>query len=302
MNEEDVPSYLGYAVNVANYLAVPTTVTANLGGEASVDIHPIELHVDLPIHVGCFEVTDMTNIESLGTINPGWPAKCLEMCHNNDVTKRFALLKNGNECYCAGDGDFEPIQKRDEMCTMSCSHDQSQLCGGDTSENYMSVYVATCSGSEIRFSDHCYFVARNGEYDISRNADFCEEGHPGATLWWPESRAEVTFVFKNFVAFDNYHIGYRKVNKKTGVLHSDFSMGLGLMGVTIDEQGDFEIPEHDKYMTKDNCVILQETTTGFTVRKDSPCTNAYGVCKVPIGEYTSFHWPYQHCKEEVKIE
>lgn len=64
---------------------------------------------------------------------------CSQLCAN--LGKKLAGAENGNECYCGDSLNYAPISG--DGCTVQCSGNSSELCGGSYR---VEVYAVNCSG------------------------------------------------------------------------------------------------------------------------------------------------------------
>ena len=107
----------------------------------------MELVLDVPFYVGCFlEVQPLTGGTAITDASDNMtPAVCISKCLASDTTKRYALLKNGNECFCYDETPtkelllFNDVEEEDQ-CNIDCVGSDLYKCGGTTS---VSVYVAS---------------------------------------------------------------------------------------------------------------------------------------------------------------
>lgn len=109
---------------------------------------------------------DMTTMAS--------PTQCLTHCHQTDPSKRIAITRNSDECYCLESLNRDQIiQVDDSQCSLPCDQDPSQICGGE-SQDYLMAFVATCpENDQVRFGDYCYKETTGGDQEILANMDEC---------------------------------------------------------------------------------------------------------------------------------
>lgn len=124
----------------------------------------VDLLIDMPIRVGCFESASEGSDLGTGFI----PTSCLVACFS-DGMKRFAGVKSGSECIC-----FEELPSSSqvpmEKCDKKCDEDDFQFCGGSKDE--MLVFVASCPEDQIRFEDVCLKLLDNSR-GITDNSYQC---------------------------------------------------------------------------------------------------------------------------------
>ena len=108
---------------------------------------PVELVLDVPFYVGCFqEVQPFSGGTTItGAIDDMTPAVCILKCLGSDTTKRYAFLKNGNECFCFDNIPTKGLLlsndvEEEDNCNIDCVGSDLYKCGGTTS---VSVYVAS---------------------------------------------------------------------------------------------------------------------------------------------------------------
>ncbi|XP_059089354.1 uncharacterized protein LOC131885346 [Tigriopus californicus] len=253
-------------------------VKATAGGAGSkIYMTRIDMALDLPIRIGCFG--DPANVLDVsGSItDPGQsPALCLTTCLQ--AGKRFAFVKGGDQCLCFDEISQSLTPEPQQSCNLPCSGDGEDFCGGS---NSMSVFVATCPTSMVRFGDYCYFLSDTNDHSITKNERLCTETDDSAHLWYPESEEELAFVKEKFPS-TSYHIGYRQSHPNYGFQHSDYSMGFGLPFFTADRSGlpAFE-EEADLFRTK--CVIWESGNNNkFTLK--SPCEDSKGICRRKLAQ------------------
>ena len=109
----------------------------------------------------------------------------------------------------------------------------------------------------------------------------------GGNIWWPDSLEELAYVKQ---AFPNQeiHVGIRAVAEDVGILHSDYSLGVGFPGLTEDEEGNRLIShENDTlyYFTPNKCLAYSTAQGGLSVA--TPCIQAMTLCKSPLGKLRS---------------
>ena len=113
----------------------PIEVTASV--ETTVDgtvlLSPIELVVDKPINLGCFQM----NLGEHASEQMS-PQTCLMHCNN--FKKRLALITEGNKCSCLAKIDHDKFSAlSSSQCSIHCQEDQENFCGGKSSA---SLYIA----------------------------------------------------------------------------------------------------------------------------------------------------------------
>ncbi len=95
----------------------------------------------------------------------------------------------------------------------------------------------------------------------------------------------MAFVTQFFNSSSVYHVGYRQVSAKFGVLHSDYSHGLGLPFYTWDATGKLLVNTSLGLINSSQCVTFDSTNYKATAALVSPCPTARGVCKAKLGKY-----------------
>ena len=113
----------------------PLEVTASV--ETTVDgtvlLSPIELVVDKPINLGCFQM----NLGEHASEQMS-PQTCLMHCNN--FKKRLALITEGNQCSCLAKIDHDMFRAlSSSQCLIHCQEDQESFCGGKSA---VSLYTA----------------------------------------------------------------------------------------------------------------------------------------------------------------
>ena len=105
--------------------------------EATVDgtvlLSPIELIVDQPLNLGCFQMET-----GLHATEKTSPQTCLLHC--NSLQMRFALITQGNKCSCVKSINHDVFTElTNSQCLTKCQDDLEYYCGG---ESAVSLYVA----------------------------------------------------------------------------------------------------------------------------------------------------------------
>ena len=107
----------------------------------------MELVLDVPFYVGCFQ--EVQSLPEGTAITEGsdkmTPAVCISKCIVTDATKRYALLRNGNECFCYEDVPTKSLlllndAEEEDYCNLDCAGSDLYKCGGAAS---VSIYVAS---------------------------------------------------------------------------------------------------------------------------------------------------------------
>ena len=121
---------------------------------------PLELLLDVPFYVGCFqEVQPLSGGTAITDANDNMtPAVCISKCFGSDATKRYALLKNGNECVCFDNIPTEGLLlvndvEEEDHCNIDCLGSDLYKCGGTTS---VSAYVASKKELLLQTDNLCY--------------------------------------------------------------------------------------------------------------------------------------------------
>ena len=88
-----------------------------------------------------------------------------------------------------------------------------------------------------------------------------------------------------------FHVGYRYVHKRQGgVIHADYSHGVGLQGFTAAVPGGAPtLPDDEDYLGGagaggTGCVVWDLDSTQDTLEVIAACPDARGVCKAPLGK------------------
>ena len=141
---------------------------------ASAYVSSMELLIDLPVNVGCFEKTDPDTfyLPTFTHVASPMPSTCIAACLTESSTKRYAALVGGDSCYCYTElprHELRPLP--DDQCRKACTGDEDQFCGGE-SAHLLQFYVAMCELGFNRFGDNCY-MAPSFSDTIMANADFC---------------------------------------------------------------------------------------------------------------------------------
>jgi hypothetical protein len=236
------------------------------------------------------------------------PSKCLRFCKTEG--KRFIGMKNGVDCHCFSElplASMTPVP--DEMCQMpGCVGDLGQHCGSDTS---MIFFVAECpdnkqSGAtaeeQARFGDNCYEELTTAAQTIEKNIDACSQlvmcllllyhtcivnnykNLQGMSLWYPESREEVTFIHKKFSSESKRHVGFRSISKKKGVETFDYVRFPGVPFVTTRADGSSHSGLSDWTFGSTSCIVSEASKTNFGIAKQSSCPSQKGICKAKLGK------------------
>ncbi len=248
---------------------------------ASAYLGPMELLVDMPVHVGCFEKTDPATFPMPSGVATTHPTACLTSCLTSNPSNRYAALQGGDSCYCFNDllrSLLRPLP--DDRCEKECAGDANQFCGGED-DTVLQFYVATCELGQRRFGDSC-FMAPSFSDTIMANADFCHS--EGMELFFPDTKEELSFIGSLFVDLPDFtHVGYRQLSETHGVLHSDYSVGVGLPFVTGDAEGDSILSpaDPDDLFAVDECIVYDFDQE--VVRVQAPCGDHNGVCKKKLG-------------------
>lgn len=108
-------------------------MNADTTGGGTILFSPLELIVDQPINIGCFQMKTGDNEIETKSIQD-----CLINCKSNQ--KRFALITSGNKCSCISDIDQDNfVEIESGRCNIECSDISQLVCGGiDT----VSLYTA----------------------------------------------------------------------------------------------------------------------------------------------------------------
>ena len=97
-------------------------------------LSPLELVLDQPIHVGCFNMKAGEHSKEVGSA-----PDCLVHCNEHDL--RFALLTKGNQCSCASTINYAQFTLISEAsCREHCQANLDWNCGGSST---FSLYVAS---------------------------------------------------------------------------------------------------------------------------------------------------------------
>ncbi|TRY78483.1 hypothetical protein TCAL_13095 [Tigriopus californicus] len=235
----------------------------------------MEFVIDMPIRIGCFNVSSGTLDSTPSVTSDQTPPKCLTFCMKKNPLDplRFAGLTNGEECHCFGRMPLEQLTSLpEEKCSKSCLGDSNQFCGGEAT---FSFFVATCPMGQKRFGDYCY-QQLDIEQSIESNADSCTE--KGMYLWWPDTEEEAVFVQKAFQGVDFRHVGYQFASHERGMLHADNSLGTGIIHLTIDfaQQERFQANDTWYLMSSDRCAVIDEFSI---ISISEPCPVVQGLCK-----------------------
>ena len=108
-------------------------MSAITDGSGTVMISPIELIIEQPINIGCFQMSSGEQETQLGSIQD-----CLIHCHN--IKMRFAVMISGDKCSCISEinhDDFEELPHG--RCNRTCVDYTLFPCGGI---NAASLYTA----------------------------------------------------------------------------------------------------------------------------------------------------------------
>ena len=109
----------------------------------------------------------------------------------------------------------------------------------------------------------------------------------GMSLWWPSTTSELAFLksaFPGNINTTHRQVGFRHVSEAYGILHSDYSLGLGIAGITHDLDGVIQpVVDGQSFMEEANtsCLVYDFLTDGLALQ--SPCALSKAVCKVEIG-------------------
>lgn len=164
----DVGDFLGQAAVLSGAAAGPNSDHF---------VSPVEVVVDLPIGVGCFEDVGAAHfVTGSALTNDGMtPAACLTHCFSQTGSPRYAFIRNGDECQCDGQVDGSLEAHPEGECGAPCDGDANQICGGDGDDKY-SVFVASCPAGQVRFGHNCYADANPaGDLSIAKNEENCRE-------------------------------------------------------------------------------------------------------------------------------
>ena len=87
--------------------------------DSQVNFGPIELIIDLPIAVGCFEAINGFSLgAAVSSVTDQTPVKCLTSCLQAGL--RFAALNRGSDCHCLEDLENLITAPKSE-CELSCT-------------------------------------------------------------------------------------------------------------------------------------------------------------------------------------
>ena len=98
---------------------------------------------------------------------------------------RYALVTDGQHCFCMKEIAADLAPKPKSECSSPCSGDPKQVCGGPEQANDLltySVWAATCPAGAKRFGEHCLFEASASLQSIERNQDMCAEEVRGTQI------------------------------------------------------------------------------------------------------------------------
>ncbi|TRY78752.1 hypothetical protein TCAL_06219, partial [Tigriopus californicus] len=236
----------------------------------------MDLLIDMPIRLGCFEPMGNGSNQGVGFI----PTSCLVTCFGNGK-QRYAGMTAGSECVCL-DEPPSSNQVPMEKCETRCEEDNLQFCGGSGGE--ILVFVAACPEDQVRFEDVCLELLDNPQ-GVNDNSYKCS--NLGMSLWYPSSFEEFQFVSKNYQGIDEgyVHVGIRAMDREFGILQSDYSISMGIPFVTHDASGELRFsPPSDQQqplMTLTRCIVLNLTTGDIDLLE--PCPNAIALCKQKLG-------------------
>lgn len=97
--------------------------------------------MDVPFDAGCYEIlSPLPGSKIPDTVEVVTPAWCVTKCLESTPSKRFALLTNGEDCYCYEQfpySSLQPIPSENETmtCTSTCKGTDNYLCGATNAVN-----------------------------------------------------------------------------------------------------------------------------------------------------------------------
>lgn len=109
------------------------------------------------------------------------------------------------------------------------------------------------------------------------------------SLWYPSSYEEFQFVSKKYHGIEPklIQVGIRAVDRDSGILHSDYSISMGIPFVTHDPSGEPRFPSlsNQSLMNRTRCIILNMATGALELME--PCPNTVALCREKIGTHLS---------------
>ena len=155
-------------------------------------VTPPEVRVDLPLVMGCYTMSGADRGTADLSANDMTTMKCVLHCHG--LSKRFAVVGGGNDCYCHEESIIGKIVQVDSsQCNSRCGGDPTNLCGGASA---FTMLVAECQDSWTRFGQSCFKGFTDNTLDAEDAYDRC--GEQGGTVWLPESPEEAEWVAQVF--------------------------------------------------------------------------------------------------------
>ena len=107
-------------------------------------------------------------------------------------------------------------------------------------------------------------------------------------LFWPDTVDELDFIDEAFSGESFRHIGYRSYHPDEGIIHSDYSIGVGIPFVTTDKNGDSIISLTQSYnLDLTECLVFSASSKKLEVK--TPCIPAKAICKTMLGTVKHIH-------------
>ncbi len=107
-------------------------------------------------------------------------------------------------------------------------------------------------------------------------------------LFWPESKEELAFLegfAQEGASSAYYHVGYRALDMNYGVLHSDYSVGVGIPFLTSGSDGTAYINPAPtagaNLMSATECLVYSISDKKLVV--EATCGSHFAVCKSKLG-------------------
>eukprot|EP01124_Arcella_intermedia_P028205 TRINITY_DN5678_c0_g2_i2.p1 TRINITY_DN5678_c0_g2~~TRINITY_DN5678_c0_g2_i2.p1 ORF type:complete len:1018 (-),score=142.96 TRINITY_DN5678_c0_g2_i2:2148-5201(-) len=134
-------------------------------------------------------------------------SSCFEFCFNAESSLSALLTQGGDTCYCASDDSWKTVPKPMIQCSMNCSGDHLNYCGGLTS------YSAYSLPPYDNMNKDCYISI--GDHVLEHNT--------GALFWKKSLRLDkpmtVTFFFQ-IMNVDDYGFAFVMHNSPYGWITS----------------------------------------------------------------------------------
>jgi len=105
-------------------------------------------------------------------------------------------------------------------------------------------------------------------------------------LFFPESKEELDYIGQAFAtATTSLHVGFRGASEEYGIFHSDYTLGVGIHGVTHSKNGSLLFAAGEDLMGGQKCLFYDLATEKLSV--ETTCGHHKAACKTKLGEISN---------------